>query len=60
VFRAPYAQAICPTHFLRLLPSQRAPIEGLHLLDSAFLYPEDRSQSGLILKALERSDDVAS
>ena len=60
VFRAPYAQAVCPTNFLRLLPSQRAPIEGLHLLDSAFLYPEDRSQSGLILKALERSDDVAS
>ncbi len=60
VFRAPYAQAICSTNFLRLLPSQRAPIEGLHLLDSAFLYPEDRSQSGLILKALECSDDVAS
>jgi len=35
-------------------------LEGLHLLDSAFLYPEDRSQSGLIRKALERSDDITS
>ncbi|MEN8181890.1 MAG: FAD-dependent oxidoreductase [Myxococcota bacterium] len=58
VFRAPFAQAICPTGFLKQLPSPRSPIQGLHLLDSAFLYPEDRSQSGLILRALERVEDL--
>ena len=51
VFRAPYAQAICPTGFLNVLPKDDPPIAGLHLLDSAFLYPEDRTQSGLILRA---------
>jgi hypothetical protein len=40
------------------MPEQRAPIEGLHLLDSAFLYPADRNQSGLILKALERAEEI--
>lgn len=53
VFRSPYAQAVCATNFLRLIPSCEAPIRGLHLLDSVFLYPEDRTQSGLILKARE-------
>ena len=51
VFRAPYAQAICPTGFLNMLPQQPGPVAGLHLLDSVFLYPEDRTQSGLILRA---------
>ena len=51
VFRAPHAQAICPTGFLKLIPNSRSPIHGLRLLDSVFLYPEDRTQSGLILKA---------
>jgi len=51
VFRAPYAQAICPTGFLDMLPPSTAPLAGLHVLDSAFLYPEDRTQSGLILRA---------
>jgi protoporphyrinogen oxidase len=58
VFKAPYAQAICPTGFLDLMPQPQAPIEGLHLLDSTFLYPEDRTQSGLILKAWECADYV--
>jgi protoporphyrinogen oxidase len=58
VSRAPFAQAICSARFLESLPAQRAPVEGLHLLDSAFLYPADRNQSGLILKALERADDI--
>ncbi len=49
--RAPYAQAICPTGFLNLLPEPHAPIHGLHLLDSTFLYPEDRTQSGHIQNA---------
>ena len=51
VFRAPYAQAVCPTGFLDVVPDSQAPIRGLHLLDSTFLYPEDRTQSGLILHA---------
>ncbi|HOZ45074.1 MAG TPA: NAD(P)/FAD-dependent oxidoreductase [Candidatus Hydrogenedentes bacterium] len=51
LFRAPYAQAICPTGFLNTLPDVHAPLEGLHLVDSTFLYPEDRTQSGLILRA---------
>ncbi len=53
VFRDEYAQAVCPMGFLGRLPDMQAPIRGLHLLDSAFLYPEDRTQSGLILKARE-------
>src|SRR5262249_44238916 len=58
VFKAPYAQAICPTGFLDLMPSPEAPIAGLHLLDSTFLYPEDRTQSGLILKAWDCADRI--
>lgn len=53
VARAPYAQAVCTTGFLEDLPPQTAPIGGLHLLDSIFLYPEDRTQAGHILKAWE-------
>lgn len=51
VARTPFAQAVCPVHFLEQMPRQHAPIEGLHLLDSIFLYPEDRTQSGHILRA---------
>lgn len=51
VFRSAHAQAVCPTHFLPTIPDGEAPLRGLHLLDSVFLYPEDRTQSGLILKA---------
>ena len=29
-----------------------SPLAGLHLLDSIYLYPEDRTQSGLIQRAL--------
>ena len=53
VARAAYAQAICPAHFLDLLPKPQSPLGGLHLLDSVFLYPEDRTQSGHIFKAEE-------
>jgi len=53
IARAPYAQAICPTGFLNLLPEPQAPLAGLSLLDSVFLYPEDRTQSGHISKARE-------
>lgn len=48
VFRAPHAQGICPVNFLQMQPSIHAPHEGFHTLDSMFLYPEDRTQSGLI------------
>lgn len=51
VFRATHAQAVCPVGFLKMLPDSHTPIQGLRLLDSTYLYPEDRSQSGLILKA---------
>ena len=53
VARTPYAQAICPTGFLDLLPDHKAPLAGLRLLDSTFLYPEDRTQAGHVLKAFE-------
>jgi len=58
VARAPYAQAICTTNFLKVLPGQRAPLQGLRLLDSVFLYPEDRTQSGQIVKAFECARDI--
>ncbi len=58
VFRSPHAQAICPTDFLHSLPESEAPITGLHLLDSTFLYPEDRTQSGLILRARECAERI--
>lgn len=53
VARTPYAQAICPTGFLQMLPNQKAPLRGLRLLDSTFLYPEDRTQAGHVVKAFE-------
>jgi protoporphyrinogen oxidase len=58
VFRAPFAQAVCPMGFLRLLPDAQAPLRGLHLLDSSYLYPQDRSQSGLILKARQCAEAI--
>ncbi len=58
ITRAPYAQAICTTGFLKLMPNHLAPLKGLHLLDSTFLYPEDRTQSGHILKANACADDI--
>jgi len=53
VARTPYAQAICPTGFLKMMPDHKAPLEGLRLLDSTFLYPEDRTQAGHVLKAFD-------
>ena len=53
VARTPFAQAVCPTNFLALVPSIETPLRGLSLLDSVILYPEDRTQSGSILKAEE-------
>jgi protoporphyrinogen oxidase len=59
VARTPFAQAICTTHFLRKVPTSRTPIQGLHLLDSVLLYPEDRTQSGSILKAFQCAEELA-
>ena len=58
VARTPFAQAICPTHFLKMVPERRTPLRGLSLLDSVLLYPEDRTQSGSILKAFECARDI--
>ncbi|MBX3177816.1 MAG: NAD(P)/FAD-dependent oxidoreductase [Candidatus Hydrogenedentes bacterium] len=58
VARTPYAQAICPAGFQDMLPDQIAPLKGLRLLDSTFLYPEDRTQSGHIVKALACAADI--
>lgn len=58
VFKAAHAQAVCPTGFLDVLPEQQSPLTGLHLLDSVFLYPEDRTQSRLIEKAWECADQI--
>lgn len=58
VARAAYAQAICTTDFLEIRPRQQAPLRGLYLLDSVFLYPEDRTQSGSILKANECAMEI--
>ncbi len=58
VFRSPNAQAVCPTGFLKILPEHHAPIRGLHLLDSTFIYPEDRTQSRLILHARDCASGI--
>lgn len=59
IARAPVAQAICPVGFLDMLPKQKSPIKGLYLLDSTFLYPEDRTQSGHIIKSYELAELMA-
>lgn len=58
VFRAPFAQGICPVNFLDIQPSIHAPHAGFHTLDSMFLYPEDRTQSGLISLARRCVDEM--
>lgn len=58
VARTPYAQAVCPTGFLNLLPDHIAPLQGLRLLDSTYLYPEDRTQAGHIRLAAECAQHI--
>lgn len=48
VARAPYAQAVCTTHFAALRPEHRTPIRGLYVTDSTQFYPEDRTLSAAI------------
>ncbi len=43
-----YAQAICPPHFSKQIPTLHAPVRGLFVLDSTQLYPADRNLSGMI------------
>lgn len=58
IARTPYAQAVCPTGFLDLLPEHIAPLKGLRLLDSTFLYPEDRTQAGHVRLANECAQHI--
>jgi len=43
VFRASYAQPICVTNFVDLMPEPRSPVCGLYVTDSTQFYPEDRT-----------------
>jgi protoporphyrinogen oxidase len=45
VFRAPYAQPIVTTDYLRTLPPHRTPIPGVYLANMAHVYPQDRGQN---------------
>ena len=48
IFRTAYAQAICTTGFVDLVPAIRTPLNGLYLTDSTQFYPEDRTISAAI------------
>lgn len=45
VHRYAFAQPICQPHFLKTLPPENLPIEGLFAADTSFYYPEDRGIS---------------
>jgi protoporphyrinogen oxidase len=45
VFRAPFAQPIVTTDYLRTLPPHRAPLAGVYLANMAHVYPQDRGQN---------------
>jgi protoporphyrinogen oxidase len=45
VFRAPYAQPIVTTGYLRSLPPHRTPLRGVYLANMAHVYPQDRGQN---------------
>ncbi len=53
VFRSRYAQAVCKTGFLKIIPPHTTPLPGLFLTDSTQLYPEDRTLSGTVALARE-------
>jgi protoporphyrinogen oxidase len=48
VFRAPFAQPIFDTGFLKRMPAHRTPVRGLYVTDSTQFYPEDRTISAAI------------
>lgn len=58
VSQEPYGQAVCRVGFLDVLERCRNGAPGLTLLDSAFLYPEDRSLSALMTLAAERVREI--
>lgn len=58
VFRDPYAQAICTTHFSEIVPEQKTPITGFYVIDSTQLYPSDRTISGMIGLARKLADTI--
>jgi protoporphyrinogen oxidase len=45
VFRAPFAQPIVTTDYLRTLPPHRTPLKGVYLANMAHVYPQDRGQN---------------
>jgi protoporphyrinogen oxidase len=45
VFRAPYAQPIVTTTYLKTLPPHRTPLPGVYLANMAHVYPQDRGQN---------------
>jgi protoporphyrinogen oxidase len=55
IFRSPYAQAVCTTGFLNIVPSHETPLENFYIIESTQLYPNDRTISG----SLELSEKVA-
>lgn len=57
--RDPYAQAICPVGFRRLVPPFFSGLKGLWIVDSTQLYPSDRTMSGTIGLARKVADLVA-
>ena len=58
VFRDPYAQAICTTHFIDLVPDIRSPIPGLYVTDSSQFYPEDRTLSAAIRQGQKAAGEL--
>jgi protoporphyrinogen oxidase len=45
VFRAPFAQPIVTTDYLRQLPPHQTPLPGVFLANMAHVYPQDRGQN---------------
>src|SRR5882724_4609974 len=45
VFRAPFAQPIVTTDYLRTLPPHVTPLPGVFLANMAHVYPQDRGQN---------------
>ncbi len=48
VFRDPYAQPICHKNFLEVVPEHNTPVKNLFLIDSAQMYPADRTLNDAI------------
>ncbi len=55
IFRSPYAQPVCTTGFLNIVPPHETPLENFYVIESTQLYPNDRTISG----SLELSEKVA-